>query len=506
MNLNVLRHVRHTRTWIGAAALLALIGCLPEKRIVWSPDGSRAAVIAADGLRFCTPEGALSAPVLKDVKRVSWCPDGRSLLAVHTRKVTSWSAAESLFSPAQREQIAADAKQLRDQAMAFSGNWDDFKPRYGSPRSDGGKAGVLLYAREKFADTLREKLGEKWKDLEKLDVDVWQLSRLTVEVAPGGAQSPKVDTREMQTLHASLDEIWEPVAAPTGRTTAFIQANPDEEGELNLWVIPMAGGATPRQVAVRVAIGYDWSPDGRSIAYLHSASKADDQNAVKLGALATIDVADASGELLKAWGSQTDRVGLLFNNLNAVRWLKDGRLVFVSYDVTLPATSRDMPQKGSLYALDPRMGASVIRLMGRDFDEPISKDLAVFEVSGDGQRALFVGGAGKVCRFDLTTGDGAMLVEQADPDGNVRSLPTWRGGNEACYVVPPGAPHGSANRAEVVLNGPQGERCLSCNWPAEAVEDWLTVRPKTQPGDAAAGAAPTTQPAEAAKPAATPKN
>jgi len=38
--------------------LLLLAGCL-EKRVVWSPDGSRAAVITEDGLYISDAEGKL---------------------------------------------------------------------------------------------------------------------------------------------------------------------------------------------------------------------------------------------------------------------------------------------------------------------------------------------------------------------------------------------------------------------------------------------------------------
>src|SRR5215470_5702011 len=104
-----------------ASVLVAAAGCIPEKRIVWSPDGSRATVIASDGLRMCSPDGTLSNPLLPEARRVAWFPDSKRLLVIHVSKAKNWAEVERIIDAPKREAIATAAKELRGQVLAFSG-------------------------------------------------------------------------------------------------------------------------------------------------------------------------------------------------------------------------------------------------------------------------------------------------------------------------------------------------------------------------------------------------
>src|SRR5262249_45289912 len=104
----------------------ALAGCIPEKRVVWAPDGSRAAVIATDGLRICGPSGRLTKPLAPDVRRVGWFTDSRHLLCLLTTKARTWSEAEKIVTPGQRERVVKAAGELRDQLLAYNGPFDKF--------------------------------------------------------------------------------------------------------------------------------------------------------------------------------------------------------------------------------------------------------------------------------------------------------------------------------------------------------------------------------------------
>src|SRR5438477_13122765 len=71
--------------------LVAVIaGCDPEQLVVWSPDGSKAAVIGADGLHICDPGGKLTPLLVKDVRKVAWFADSDRVAAVREVKIASW--------------------------------------------------------------------------------------------------------------------------------------------------------------------------------------------------------------------------------------------------------------------------------------------------------------------------------------------------------------------------------------------------------------------------------
>jgi len=461
-----------------AFSLAALAGCIPEKRVVWSPDGSRAAIIASDGLHLCAPDGVLSKLLLPGARRVTWFPDSKRLLVLHTTKAKTWADVDKLLTPGQRDSVAASAKELRKQVLAFNGPWDKFKPRFTRPLTGGEQAAALIYLRDKLADGLAKHVGTTWKDFEKMELDVWN-----AQVFDVGADSIMAG----KNLIVSIDELQSPSVASNAKLAAF--ARPRGAGDNPAYeLVVIATDAAPSDpvlvAAKNVALNYDWSPDSRSLAYIYTASyNEDDRAAIQLGALATIDVADSSGKLLAEPARQDDRAGLLFQQFLTVRWLKDGRLLFSSYETSLPATTRDMPQQWTLFAIDPRMSASALRVLPRDFDFQLQKELPWFDLSPDGRRVLLPGTAGHIATYDLTTAESHEIVADNDPDGDLRTLPVWRNNDEACVAVPPGSPMGTASRCEIILwKDPKQARMLSKNWPADATENWLTPKPRRQVG------------------------
>ena len=85
--------------WTRACVLAAIIvsamlcGCLP-KRINWSHDGKKAAVIGEKGLYLCDAEGQISDLLLPNVWAAEWLPDDQRLVLVMELKLDSWKAIE----------------------------------------------------------------------------------------------------------------------------------------------------------------------------------------------------------------------------------------------------------------------------------------------------------------------------------------------------------------------------------------------------------------------------
>ena len=57
-------------------------GCIPEKKIIWSPDGRTAAIIGGDGLYLCDESGKLSSHIAEMVKEALWLSDSKQLLVI----------------------------------------------------------------------------------------------------------------------------------------------------------------------------------------------------------------------------------------------------------------------------------------------------------------------------------------------------------------------------------------------------------------------------------------
>ncbi len=447
-------------TIVIAATLSA--GCLPEKRIVWSPDGSRAAVAAADGLYLIDAEGNVLEPrLLGSSARCAWFPDGRRLAVVQQKKVASWADVGELIGMEQPDEIRKIAEALRPRIMAFEGNWDDFEIDRENIVPPSIEIAALLYVRDNLGEGLPEKLGDKWDDLKKLEITVHQMQvfTLTEEAFKPG-----------KILLRTFSEMISPRVAPDGANIAVLTPTSGGDDDAPALGVVSASGGELRKVAGFVGYDYDWSPDGSNLAYIHTTSTpGDDEDQVRLGSLTTIKVCDPKGALLEEFEQRKDRVGLLFNPLLGVRWLTDGRLLFSTVELSLPATTSDMPRRWSLFVLDPRMPATVLRVLARDFDEPLEESIPLFAVSPDETRVVLLGPGGQVVLYSFATGEAKTLMKIED-GGDWKCLPTWRNNSEICFLKP-AAEEGSDT--EVVLWKEGKMRTISGKWPEEMKKDWL---------------------------------
>lgn len=458
---------------------LTLCGCLPEKRIVWSPNGSRAAVATPTGLYLIDATGKLLKPRMTDTPtRCVWTADGKGLLVAHARKAAKWDELTKSMSAPEKEMIESTAVELRKRILDFSGDWEKFELDPDKKLSAGMEAAAVLCLRDKHAEGIKEKLGDKWEDIEKVDAPVWKLTLFDV------TDEKLVETK---TLFQGLDEIRTPTLSPDGRFAGFLWnravATDDENlssiarslqlDQLSLNIVPTDGAKPARLVANKVAIEYDWSPDSRSLAFIHGTPSLEEGSRVELGSLATTTVADEEGHLLEKW-EENDRVGMLFNPMLSVRWLRDGRLLFSSVEVTLPVTTRAMPQEWTLFVMDPRTPASVMRVLGRDLAEPREPETPVFSLSPDEKRVLLPGPNGRVTLYEFATGETTALVSTHNPKGSTGNVPSWRNNDEITFVMPQAdAPSGGSDRPEVHIWKAGKSRCISEEWTEEVRTGWL---------------------------------
>ncbi len=463
--------MKRTTVCVGIlAGLIALAGCLPEKRVRWSPDGRWATVKGGDGLYLCDQSGKLSERLATDVGSVAWLPDSKSIVLSRSEKLPSWTAAVEVLPADRRLEIEARAPRLRDEILAHEGEWDGFKPQSVGGLTGGESLALFVLVREQHGAGLAEKLGDKWDELKELQPIVHLLQQ--VEVKAGG-------TFELgPVLAKALDAFDELRVAPNGRAVAYRGAAPGEDPAKPLFVLPLHGQQVPQLVADRVSMFPDWSPDSRHLVYAAGQTPAEgESNDLRLGIVARRLVCTEDGALLADFPEAEELAGIAFQNEVRVRCLRDGRVLFATLEVSLPCTSEDMPQRAGLFAVEPGRQPGVTRLIPRQTEAELPDVLFLFEVSPDEQHVTVPGGNGGVAVLTLATGDVWQILGENEAD-HLRMEPAWRSADELCFAFVPG-PKEAKERPAIALvkldwAGRKAERrIISGDWPEPVVTDFL---------------------------------
>lgn len=464
---------------------LALAGCLPKKHIVWSPDGARAAVIGGDaGLYLCSPDGELSERLAENVNEVAWLPDSGGLVVVHDVKIETWQALAAELEPDYVQQLTRLGELLHAEAMAYEGDWDHFEPRGYVELGGREFAALILYLRDVRPEGLRAKLGTHWEDLEKLEVPITRLQLMELDgegLHPGAV------------LAQSLGVLSEPTVSPDGRHVAYISLAPlGVEAEFGrpisefdrrwLYVALLESDDAPRPVNRACTLSLDWAPDGSHLAYsAASAPLTPDDDAMQLGVVKRRAVCDLRGGLLDEFPEAEALAGIVFNIKESarVRCLPDGRIVFATLELHLPATTADMPQQFGLFAVDPDRQPTVLRLIPRAAEAALPGAVFLFDPSPDGEHICIPGTNGEIGVLTIATGAVRLVLADEEID-RLRTQTAWRSAGELTFAVVPGEA-GDKGRPELALydldwdadEPVQSRTILSAAWPEEVVTGLL---------------------------------
>jgi hypothetical protein len=476
---------------LASAASLTLAGCLDDGEfIVWSHDGSRAAVIAHGDLYLCDgygkfsqvmtgdPPHAVKAQALEGLT-VSWMPDSKRLVLVTQRQVGTWAAGAPLLPPARQKWIIANAPKVREELLAYEGKLDQFAPK---SIPDWGRWGngdlepTLMYLRDQGDKALDAKLGGNV--LRDMKANVYVLAIC----------DPLVSPARIETITESLVAIMGSRVAPSGNTVAFVSGDPNgEQAGRFLMIVPAKPGSKPQLVAHDVSYYFDWTPDSKALVFGRASlpppnMPTGESAPLRLGALTRREVCDATGAILPKFLDPQDLAGVVFDELSRVCCLKDGRILFTAGDVHFPCTASDMPAKATLFAVDPARQAMVTRVWGQSTDIAIPDRVDFFQVSPDQNRVAIRGRNGDVAVVTLADGK-VDHPQSAEPNVDFYLIPAWRSDDELCFLSPANDP-GAPRKHEVVLwsLSRQTARTISSTWPAEVVNAFLeTQTPATQP-------------------------
>lgn len=457
------------RILVSVAMAAVLAGCIP-KRVVWSPDGKLAAVVGNDGLYLCDEDGNLSQRVAEgvetEVTAAAWYPDSRRLLVVRQRPARTWEEVVAALPAGHQKDVKELAGQIRAAILDHDGRWDEFSVPGSEKLTYQEQLSAKLYVRDRLSDGLAEKMGEHWKDFSDVEASVNDLQVYEITgpmiAAPRGIVSQ------------SVNSVGEPHISPDGRYVAYISEMAGTDF-FRLWVVPADGSEGARPVDDLVAYFPDWSADGRYLVYAKATfAEAEGSDTVQLGSITRREVCDEQGALLEEFSGGDDLAGLIFSPWIKVCCLRDGRVLFASAEVALPATAKDMPEYASLFAVHPGRQATVTRVVPRstsmiEFGAWLA--LGAFEVSPDEDRVTLLGEGGTVAVFDIATGHLERVQPDQFPSGQygakIPTPPVWRSSEQLCFAVPTGSEMGSPERGEIVLWSREETRAISKSWPDE---------------------------------------
>lgn len=443
-----------------ASVAVLFAGCWKD-RVVWSPDRSRAAILTKEGLHLCDADGRLTPLLMPGVYRAAWLDDSQRLVLARSREIKDYATLAAALGPARTRLLAAKAETIWQRWQRST------KDEAVGPFLDDDQLGAVgVYLREFHGAEVRAKLAEDpkndAKDFETLTAP-WQ--SLVVARVRG-------DQLELEaTLYEGLAGIHDVRPAPGKPAVAFVaqaELSLEPARGLRILLAPLDGSAAPVVVATQTGTNPDWTPDGRTLVYLKASGDNPATESLRLGALVEREVLDATGHIQLAEKTR-DLAGLIFDNENRVRCLRDGRVLFDAGEFHLPLAGTDRPKHEQLFTLDRTQETPALTpLIARDHRDRAPAYLAPFEVSPEEKQVLFNAGA-DVAVLTLATGGVERLPLGVFNDASEKSppQPVWRGPGELVYVKM------GAARNELVLRREGKETVLSRTWTDEVLRQLI---------------------------------
>lgn len=461
--------------------LLLLTGCFPEERAWWSPQGDRALVRLADGLHLANANGQLG-PALADtgeVQSVSWLAKGDGFVTLQTRVVHRWEEARALLAATETQAVEAllplvlpmleaasrDAQALND---LINGRSELQSQRFAAalrlqhertPAEIETRLRALPKGTELATALGRPEAGHTLQEL--------LLVRLDNE---GRVTEPQTLARRL------LKPLHLPRVSPTQPLLAVLSLDDDGQSPV-LEVLPL-DGSPGHVVARQVSTAFDWTPDGRSLVFMAPIGGEGE----KLVSLLRLEVVDANGVLLRPrfesgpagrpverrgpdrLGEPTPLATALQFNRPLLQVLADGRVLFASLPVTLPAVAPDPELSPRLYVTDSKTVTAIPTAPG-----DLPANLGWFTASPDGRRVAVVESeTDAVAVVELATG-ATQILSPAHPGWQCRTLPAWKSATELTFA----ALHNGTPAWHLWQRDGDETRRLSEGWPAKALANWL---------------------------------
>jgi hypothetical protein len=445
------------RFWLALFCCLLIAGCYPVKKVFWAPNGQVAALLAEDALYFCNAKGELNGPLFTNAYVVSWFSNSQDLLLESGLKTKTWT---EFTNAANGEWV----REISSQAAAYV-------PRLKAGESSGE---LLKNIQESKSKTYIAALWLCWRDCHATELaNIKEHEELMKE--------HEAEISVVQRMRYADQQLSKGVELFRSMSPAFeMRLSPDE----NWFIFTVLDGplsvASAREPGApicietnQVAYYSDWSPDSRSLVFIKADGNAAGQS-IRLGVVSSRRILDDQGRL-DVTRPNEDLAGLLFDEAGKVRWLKDGRILFSTVQVQLPATAREMAQREQLFVVDPGRYHSVIKLVPQDMESQVPQKWSTFEVSPDSRRISAELDNGGVIIYDLADGK----VETVQTDENRKSseiIPVWKSADELCFTsIATDKSTNQIHRLDLAVWKNGKVQIISESWPANFINTFFNA-------------------------------
>jgi hypothetical protein len=273
----------------------------------------------------------------------------------------------------------------------------------------------------------------------------------------------------------SLNGICELRISPRGdaAAVAVLRDEPNEGTYCQLWAMAVDASHVPVRLSDKTAWYPDWSADGQEVVFVKPGSDQVAGTNLNVGSICYAPVFDKGHHWLDQPGETGTIASVVGDAFTRVRCAADGRIIFTSVAVDLPAANDEANRQAGLFALVPGSPLKVIRLPNVKPSGKIGDAPQFFELSPDGRRVSIPDQTGKVSVLDLASGKVTVVqprefVKKKDSDRQLQTVPSWRSADELTFMDP-----GENDHPNVVLwsvSAGSG-RNLNADWPAGTIEE-----------------------------------
>lgn len=477
------RSIRSSSLFILCGILTLLVGCFPENSIDWSVDGSygllrvKGKLFAVDGtsgaLTTIEPDGVSIMPGISS--------DGRRIVYVKGIACSTVEEGFKLFPANVVEMIRRDAQKLREKVIGGAILPTDL------PVGDGSRLGseesyhrwvVRAMCEDANALLVTRLGGDKFEECRKCEMGYLRL-----------IVADRAEPERNTTVMTMPLTMYRPRFSPDGRYVAFLMPTPHDNEKTTLIIASTDGKTDAVEVAAGVAIGYDWRPDSKAIAYVKQdgdpiLGAVEERVLVADTGVIPTEAANPTADdtvcTRRSTGATRQFAGTLFQPLMSVQYGPDGRVLFSSAAATIPTTELDEP-RSSLFCYD-RLTGTVTDILPAALRSQASENINYFRLSPDGKRLLVPLESNRFAIYELGTKQVQypLRTEEGFGDDDLPELlPSWKSNDQITCLVSEtshflaGTDGKSHHRREILVIDTNGQllRVLSTDWPDAAIPE-----------------------------------
>ncbi len=439
---------RTVKTLVVALSVPLLAGCVAEQRLSWSPDGTKLALVGADGLRVSADGGFhLSEPVEEQAQLVTWFPDSKRIVVVTKDGCENWADLEKNVDKEEIAAIKESAAQFLNQLEKCNGNYalcrdalikERFNGKYLSP--------ALLYLRTTAEEKMQHLAGREWRAMRVSDsfVPISTVKKLGVV----GKSAPQL----IDTLVRTTNQFESAKVSPSNEFVCLVDK---DENLLLSSTEPVQNGF--REIGRDFGSMPDWDVNTDVIYGLHAVTKKEKTGEKNYQELVSIDARKPA--FMKRL------LTLPTNSNEKVRATVDGNLIYAS-EATIKIGKKKPLSVKTLNMMTLASGKTKRVYQGNQGDQ-----MDNFEVSPDGKHVSIPNSNGAIKVITLKDSKTQLIALGNSKTAKDVFTPVWRNNDEICYEN-----LSSTNSLGMVaLYSLKGRKSTSINmaWPHEAIAGLL---------------------------------